>query len=77
MSNKEALWEFVRGLTLGLSVVGLFLIFIVKLGGNAEQPNSPRFKVVDKYRYCDVVRYDAKDSARYAYFLDCNGADGP
>ena len=74
MSNKEAFWEFARGFSVGLGIIGLFLLFIVTLGRQEDKP-SERFKVVDKYRYCDVVRYDAKDSARYFYFLDCNGSE--
>jgi hypothetical protein len=61
-----------------------FVIFFVGLGVLAFLMNTAvnwiemkptsqdeRFKVVDKYRGCEVVRYTPNNSARYVYFLDC------
>jgi hypothetical protein len=73
-TNRNAVMEFARGGLAALIVLGVFFTIAVFSGGR-EEKSSERFKVVDKYRYCDVVRYDAKDSARYAYFLDCNGSE--
>lgn len=36
-----------------------------------EQTASHRFKVVDNYNGCEVVRYEADGMAEYKYFLDC------
>ena len=76
MSNKEAFWEFAKGLTFGLGVMGVFVFFVTTLGGHSEK-SPERFKVVDHYRYCDVVRYEPDGGARYSYFLDCNGSKDP
>jgi len=35
-----------------------------------DQATSPRFKTMDSYHGCDVVRYQ-DDSNRWHYFLDC------
>lgn len=32
----------------------------------------PRFEVVDNYKGCEVVRYEANGMATYKYFLDCS-----
>lgn len=33
---------------------------------------SPRFEVVDSYKGCEIVRYEARGMATYNYFLDCS-----
>jgi hypothetical protein len=52
-----------------------FLAFLLNCAANwaESQPSRPdeRFKIVDKYGPCDVVRYTPDNSAKYAYFLDC------
>lgn len=61
-----------------------FVIFFVGLGVLAflmntaanwlemqPTPQDERFKVVDEYRGCEVVRYAPDNSARYSYFLYC------
>ena len=57
-------------------VVGLILLAV---GMNAAanyiestpSPADEKFMVVDRYKGCDVVRYNPDHSARYSYFLDC------
>jgi hypothetical protein len=41
-------------------------------------PSLPeaRFKIVDSWQGCNVVRYTPDGNARYAYFLDCGGKVG-
>ena len=34
-------------------------------------PQDERFKVVDKYRGCDVVRYAPQNDAKYHYLMYC------
>jgi hypothetical protein len=34
-------------------------------------PPDQKFKVVDSWQGCDVVRYTPDQSAKYAYFLHC------
>jgi hypothetical protein len=64
--------------TKGIIVFGIgvaFLAFLLNCAANwaESQPLRPdeRFKVVDKYGSCDVVRYTPDYSAKYAYFLHC------
>jgi hypothetical protein len=68
-SNKEAFLEFIRGAGLTFVVLGVFFAFILTLGNSEEQPLE-KFKVVDHYGTCAVVRY-TDDSNRWHYFLDC------
>jgi hypothetical protein len=69
-TNKEAFQEFIRGFGLTFVVLGIFFAFILTLGNPEEQPLE-KFKVVDKYGPCDVVRYAPDGSSKHAYFLDC------
>lgn len=34
-------------------------------------PQNSRFKVVDTYKNCEVIRYTPDGNAKYAYFLEC------
>ncbi len=57
-------------------VIGMaFLTFLLNCAANwsESQPSRPdeRFKVVDQYGPCEVVRYAPKNGGNYAYFLDC------
>jgi hypothetical protein len=73
-TNKEAFMEFARGGLAALIVLGVFLIFVFTLGSQQSPPKgveSPRFEVVDKYKGCDVVRWEQAGLAEYKYFLHC------
>ena len=73
MTNREMLIEFLKGAATST------LFFVVIMGamalsiGNGDKGSPPkeRFKVVDQYGPCEVVRYAPKNGANYAYFLDC------
>lgn len=70
MTNKEAFYEFARGLTVGLGIFGVAVLFIAILTpSNVE--TEKRFEIVDKYGDCNVVRY-TDDTQRWHYFLDCS-----
>ena len=70
-TNKEALQEVGKGVAFGLLGMGLLILLIWVLNGaNPETNPEERFKVVDSYGSCDVVRY-TDSSNRYNYFLDC------
>ena len=72
MTDREAFIEFSRGFAVGLGIVAVFMLFIAIVGGPPQKEvESPQFKVVDKYKDCDVVRYTPDKSAKYEYFLDC------
>jgi hypothetical protein len=77
-SNKEAFWGITQGAAAILLFLGLFALFVHFLGGGlGNKDDWAKFKVVDKYRYCDVVRYMPEGGAKYYYFLDCNGTGAP
>jgi competence protein ComGC len=76
-TNKEAFQEFVKAFGFTSVVMVLFMLsmlFLINLG-NQKPPQkgveSPRFEVVDKYKGCDVVRWEQKGLAEYKYFLHC------
>jgi len=75
-SNKEFFAEFARGAGFAILVMFFFLAFVYGLGKidegmeNGAQPES-RFKVIDQYGPCEVVRFMPKGEAKYVYFLDC------
>ena len=73
-TDKEAFMEFAGGGLVALIVLGVFLVFVFTLGSQQSPQKgveSPRFEVVDKYKGCDVVRWEQKELAEYKYFLDC------
>jgi hypothetical protein len=73
-TDKEAFMEFARGGLAALIVPGVIFI-IVLITSSPQSPQkgveSPRFEVVDKYKGCDVVRWEQKELAEYKYFLHC------
>ena len=75
-TNKEAALEIGKGVAFCLLVLGVFSVFIYSLsiiseGREAGKKPEDRFKVVDQYGPCEVVRYSPKNGGNYAYFLDC------
>jgi len=53
---------------------GCILVAIFWTGPKSPQKGvtPPRFEVVDTYKGCEVVRYEAHGMATYKYFLDCS-----
>ena len=70
MTDKEAFNEFARGAAFMIGVVALVGLGIAIIGNFDPEP-QPKFKVVDHYKQCDVVRY-TDDTQRWQYFLDCS-----
>ena len=68
-SNKEALREILMGASFGFVMVGVLIAIILTLGDKEENPPE-KYKVVDHYGTCAVVRY-TDDTNRWHYFLDC------
>lgn len=69
-TNKEALREFLRGVTLTIAMtVGIGLV-IVSFSKVEKEPED-RFKVVDTYSNCAIVRYRPENRAEDVFFLDC------
>ena len=69
-SDKEAMWEFVRGASLTLVVLLIFLGFLSALGEFDPKP-AEKFAIVDNYSGCAVVKYTPPNRAESVYFLDC------
>lgn len=70
--DKAAMREFLNGFLGICGVLAVFLILAYYLmSGGTETPPNERFKVVDKYNGCNVVRYSPSNAATYKYFLDC------
>lgn len=71
MTDREAFREFARGATfvIGVMAVMALVIGLASTWGDAKPPE--KFKVVDSYRDCNVVRY-TDDAQRWHYFLDCS-----
>lgn len=69
-SNKEAAIEFVRGAAFTLLVTGVVVGFFVAIGKPESNPED-KYKVVDHYGTCAVVRYRPEGKAQDIYFLDC------
>jgi hypothetical protein len=62
----------------GLIIFGGVLIFLAAVMNGAANwlemqptPQDERFKVVDKYRGCGVVRYTPQNDAKYHYLMYC------
>ena len=72
-TDREAFNEFARGLAFALVVIGTLMLFVAITGTPEEGPQQ-KFKVVDTYKGCDIVRY-TDPSNRWNYFLDCNGTN--
>ena len=73
MTDKEFLKEFAGGLAIGIGVAGVFVMCVALTGALTGKPESKleeKYKVVDHYGTCAVVRY-TDDSQRWHYFLDC------
>ena len=74
-SNNDALTEFLRGAAFCALFTSLFVVLISGLNTTnkraSETKPEERFRVVDTYGPCEVVRYAPKNGANYVYFLDC------
>jgi hypothetical protein len=73
MTNREIITVFLKGLAAStlffVVLMGALSLFVD--GGNKESSSGEKFRVVDKYGPCDVVRYTPKGEAKFVYFLDC------
>jgi hypothetical protein len=72
-TDKEAFMEIARGGLAALLVLGVFFAFVFTLGKQQGDTDWAKFKIVDSYNNCNVVRYMPEGGAKYFYFLDCAG----
>jgi len=70
MTPREMFWEFAKGFSTATVVFGILLLILGILASSDEKPVE-KFEIVDEYNGCNIVRYTPDNSARYAYFLDC------
>jgi hypothetical protein len=70
MTDKEAFIEFAKGATFLITAMAVIALVIgpASTWGDTDPPE--KFKVVDTYGTCAVVRYTDK-SNNWHYFLDC------
>lgn len=52
-------------------VIGISGIFLIAYAIMSSTEPSEKFKVVDRYKNCNVIRY-TDSSNRYHYFLRCS-----
>ena len=69
MTDKKAFNEFAKGASFVIGVMAAFGLFIAIISTHGSEPEE-KFKVVDKYEECSVVRY-TDPSNNWHYFLDC------
>lgn len=71
MTDKEAFNEFTKGATFVITVMAVMALVIglASTWGDIDDPPE-KFKVVDHYGTCAVVRYTDR-SNNWHYFLDC------
>ena len=58
--NKEFLKEFMLGVSVVIGGLAVFILFIAIIGtpeSPQDEVGSPKFKVIDQYNKCDIVRY--------------------
>jgi hypothetical protein len=53
-------------------VIGLFALIVLTIAifAPTEKDSKERFKVVDSYHGCDIIRY-TDDTNRWHYLMDC------
>lgn len=69
-TDKEAFNEFARGAAFCIAVVAGLGLFVAILGTPDSKPED-KYKVVDHYGTCAVVRYRPENRTQDVYFLDC------
>ena len=72
--DKVALKEFLIGaaVAIGITVVFLVIIFASGVISVSDTKLKSSAEVVDTYKGCDIVRWNAHGFAEYKYFLHCN-----
>lgn len=71
MTDREAFNEFARGVAIAIGVAGVFVMLVAV---TPKPEPIEKFKVVDTYHGCDLVRYTDRSNS-WHYFLKCNDTD--
>lgn len=72
MTNTEYYKTLVVGVIIGASITILAFYMIKPEPQNHTVTPKSNFEVVDKYKGCDLVRWDNGMQAEYKYLLHCN-----
>jgi hypothetical protein len=69
MSKIDYYRTVLSGIVIGVVLISGFYIFTTE-----DKPPTPEsnFTVVDKYKGCDVIRWNHNQFAEYKYFLYCD-----
>jgi hypothetical protein len=67
--NDPYVQKFLNGLGIAISIAGVAML-IVAVWASADPEPVEKFKVVDRYEKCDVVRYTDPTNHRN-YLLHC------
>lgn len=59
-----------QGVACAIVIAGLLLLGFATFKDTVEP--TEKFKVVDKYKGCDVIQYSPTNLAHYQYFLHCS-----
>ena len=74
LDDREALRELMNGaaFVIGILAIAVFIIAVVGIPSDTSDKRKPeeKFKVVDTYGGCDVIRYTDR-SNDWNYFLHC------
>ena len=60
-----------QGIIWGI-VFTAFVLLLLGINFSSQDKTEERFKIVDRYKNCDVVRYANPWGSSYHYFLHCN-----
>jgi len=63
--------EFMRGVAVTIGLSSIIILGIAILSNNDVSELKPTAEVVDTYKGCDIVRWNAHGFAEYKYFLHC------
>jgi hypothetical protein len=71
--DRNALTEIWRGAgVMGIILGSIILGIVILSGGEDVSKLETSAEVVDTYKGCDIVRWNAHGLAEYKYFLHCN-----
>lgn len=59
-----------QGIIWGFAI-GAFIVIVIAMIFQPPDTQEEKFKIIDQYQGCDVVRYTDPWGAKYHYFLHC------
>jgi hypothetical protein len=71
MTDKEAFREFAKGASFVITVMAVMALVLGLASTWGDTEPTEKYKVVDHYGTCAVVKYTPPQRAESVYFLDC------